>query len=255
MSPIRDYPLLLFVVALVALNLSTRLGALAKGAQLTQHTREDLGVILTATLALLGLIIGFTFSMAVGRYDQRKNFEEAEANAIGTEYVRFDLLPSADAAKGRALLSEYLDQRIQFYSSRDKSEIKEINARISRLQGQLWTAVLPSSRESQTPVIALVIAGMNDVLNSQGYTQAAWLNRIPPGAWILMVAIAISATLLIGYGSRNAPGEGRLLVVLPCVLSVTFLLIADIDCPNGGLIRVRPQNLLLLAESLQPHAP
>jgi hypothetical protein len=255
MSPIRDYPLLLFVLALVVLWLSTRLGALASRAQLAQHSREDLGVVLTSTLALLGLIIGFSFSMAVGRYDQRKNFEEAEANAIGTEYVRLDLLSSADAAKVRPLLSEYLDQRILFYSSRDKSEIARINIRISRLQEQLWAAVLPASRESHTPIIALVVAGMNDVLNSQGYTQAAWLNRIPPGAWILMVSIAIAGTLLMGYGARNGPAEGRLLLVLPCVLSITFLLIADIDCPNGGLIRVRPQNLLLLAESLHAHPP
>ena len=82
---------------------------------LESEVREDFGVILAATLTLLGLIIGFTFSMAVNRYDQRKNYEEAEANAIGTEYVRADLLPAADAAKVRALLRNYLDQRVLFY--------------------------------------------------------------------------------------------------------------------------------------------
>jgi hypothetical protein len=73
-----------------------------EASKLEEDIREDFGVIQTATLTLLGLIIGFTFSMAVGRYEQRKNYEEAEANAIGTEYVRADLLPGADAARVRA---------------------------------------------------------------------------------------------------------------------------------------------------------
>ena len=68
--------------------------------------REDFGVVQAATLTLLGLIIGFSFSMAIGRYDQRKNYEEAEANAIGTEYVRAGLLPAADATKVRAQLTK-----------------------------------------------------------------------------------------------------------------------------------------------------
>ena len=66
---------------------------------LREEERADFGVVLSATLTLLGLLIGFSFSMAVSRYDQRKNLEEAEANAIGTEYVRADLLPTGDATK------------------------------------------------------------------------------------------------------------------------------------------------------------
>ena len=75
---------------------------------------------MAATLTLLGLIIGFSFSMAISRYDQRKNYEEAEANAIGTEYVRADLLPAADAERMHGLLRNYLDQRVLFYQTRDE---------------------------------------------------------------------------------------------------------------------------------------
>ena len=74
-----------------------------------QDAREDLDIVEAAILTLLALIIGFTFSMAVTRYDQRKNYEEAEANAIGTEYVRADLLPTEDAVSVRELLRRYLD--------------------------------------------------------------------------------------------------------------------------------------------------
>lgn len=91
---------------------------------------------------------------------------------------------------------------------------------------------------------------MNDVLNSQGYTQAAWWNRIPMAAWGLMAAVAICSNLLVGYAARSAQGGVVRLLVLPLVLSIAFLQIADIDSPRQGVIRVRPQNLLSLAESL-----
>lgn len=249
---VTDYPLLVFVLSLLALWLSTQLGVyLAKRRKLEEGTREDFGVILAATLTLLGLIIGFSFSMAIGRYDQRKNYEEAEANAIGTEYVRADLLPAADAARVRALLKSYLGQRILFYSDRNEDEIRLINGRTAQLQSELWTAILAPAAARPTPPVALAVSGMNDVLNSQGYTQAAWWNRIPFTAWLLMTLIAVCATTLVGMGSKNANRMSRLVLVLPLVISIAFFLIADIDSPRRGIIRVVPQNLLSLSQSLQ----
>jgi len=97
--------------------------------------------VVGATLTLLGLLIGFTFSMAVSRYDQRKNFEEAEANAIGTEYVRADLLPASAGTRVRELLREYTDQRVLFYTTRNPQSIEKINADTAKLQNELWSAV------------------------------------------------------------------------------------------------------------------
>ena len=107
-----QYPLLVFVISFIALWLSAWVGWSFRRRQgtLDGEMREDFGFILAATLTLLGLIIGFSFSMATSRYDQRKNYEEAEANAIGTEYVRADLLPPANAATVRTLLRKYLDR-------------------------------------------------------------------------------------------------------------------------------------------------
>jgi drug/metabolite transporter (DMT)-like permease len=260
MSKVTDYPLLCFVIAFVALWLSAQIGAfgLRKRRGLEEDLREDFGIILAATLTLLGLIIGFSFSMAVSRYDQRKNLEEAEANAIGTEYVRADLLPAADAAKVRALLRSYLDQRVLFYTTRDvfytssvDQQLRQINDRTAQLQAELWAAVQAPAAAQPTPIIALAVWGMNDVLNSQGYTQAAWLNRIPLAAWGLMVLIAVCCNVLIGYGTRNPRTERILLLILPLVVGIALFLIADIDSPRGGVIRVIPQNLLSLAGSLR----
>jgi hypothetical protein len=92
---------------------------------------------------------------------------------------------------------------------------------------------------------------MNDVLNSQGYTQAAWWNRIPVAAWGLMMAIAICCNLLLGYRAQGS----LLLLVMPFIVSISFFLIADIDSPRGGVIRVLPQNLVALSQSLNRRAP
>ena len=97
----------------------------------------------------------------------------------------------------------------------------------------------------------IVATGMNDVLNSRGFTQAAWWNRIPNAAWGLMVTIAICCSLLIGYGARAGKARTGLLLVLPLVVSISFFLIADIDSPRGGVVRVDPQNLMDLAQSLR----
>ncbi len=88
---------------------------------------------------------------------------------------------------------------------------------------------------------------MNDVLNSEGYTQAAWWNRIPFEAWVLLAAIAIGCNLMIGYGARRT---STLFIVLPLAVSISFFLIADIDSPRGGVIQVRPQNLVRLGQTL-----
>jgi hypothetical protein len=253
MTNVTDYPLLVFALSFFGLSLSAWIGkSFSKGRRtLEANVREDFGVILAATLTLLALIIGFTFSMALNRYDQRKNYEEAEANAIGTEYVRADLLPAADAAKVRALLLNYLDQRVLFYTIRDNQQLRQINAQTAKLQAALWATVHGAAIAQPTPVVALAVAGMNDVLNSQGYTQAAWWNRIPIAAWGLMVAIGICSNVLVGLGARNPKAESMLFLVLPLVVSIAFFLIADIDSPRGGLIRVIPQNLLSLSQSLR----
>jgi hypothetical protein len=245
-------PFLAITLSLFVMWLSVWIGVLLRKRHqdLDPDVCHDIEIILASTLTLLGLIIGFSFSMAINRYDQRKNYEEAEANAIGTEYVRAGLLPAADGARVRTLLRDYLDQRILLYQTRDEHDLQRVDARTAQLQTELWSAVQVPATAQPNPVLALALSGMNDVLNSQGYTQAAWWNRIPMGAWVLMVTVAICCSLLIGY-TAHRPAEGFVrLLILPIILSIAFFLIADIDSPRSGVIRVHPQNLISLAQSL-----
>ena len=249
MSTILDFPIAVFVISLVLFGLSVSLGfRLSKRFRGEQDIdKDDLSMITNASLTLLALIIGFSFSMALGRYDQRKNYEEEEANAIGTEYVRVDLLPPADARRVRGLLTQFLDQRLLFYTKGDADQLHSVAKETTRWENEMWSTVQAAAATNPTPPMALVVSGMNDVLNREGYTQAAWLYRVPIGAWSTMILLSIGCCVLIGFNARR---KEFLLNVFPFLVAVSFFFIADIDSPRRGVIRVIPYNLISLDKSL-----
>jgi len=252
MFRLTDSPLLLFAVSLLVLWACARLGvAIADWRAAERGEREDFDLVLAATLTLLGLIIGFTFSMAISRFDLRKGYEEGEANSIGTEYLRVELLPAADTAKLRELLGEYLQQRILFYTTFDPQRLQQVNAQTSGLQGRMWAVVRDSAVAQPNALSALAVSGLNDVLNAAGYTQAAWTNRVPREAWALMVLIAMLGNLMIGYAASRMKRRAVFLLAMPVVLAIAFFLIADIDSPRGGYVHIKPQNLLTLTGLFQ----
>ena len=253
MATLSNYPLLLFPLTFMAMWAASLAGLwLRDRRELAGSSRSaDFGLVLGAALTLLGLIIGFTFSMANERYQQRKVFEADEASAIGTEYARADLLPPPDAAAVRTLLAAYVDERIRFYSRDFEPRHAAIDRRTDQLQAELWSAVRGAAVAHPTPFAALAVAGMNNVLDSAGNSRAASWNRIPWEAWWLMIAIAICCNVMIGYAAQTTKFGGRLTLVLPLLVAISFLLISDIDAPRHGLIRIEPQNLEALAAGLR----
>ena len=123
---------------------------------------------------------------------------------------------------------------------------RQIDAQIAQLQTDMWSAVVSPGTGQLSPVTALAVAGMNDVLNSQAYTQSAWWNGIPVAAWALMITISIFCNLLVAQGKR-----AFMFLVSPLALSISLFLVAEIDSPRSGGIRVHPRNLENLAESPQ----
>jgi hypothetical protein len=254
MSALVDYPLVLFVVSLLLQWGAAFGGRLARRSRLASAAeRDEIVTVLNASLTLLALLIGFSLAMAVGRYDQRKNYEEAEANAIGTQYLRADLLPAPAAARVHALLISYTKQRILYYEERDEDRLAQIGAETARLQNELWNTVAAAGAAQQTAPMMLVVSGMNDVINSQGYTQAAWWNRIPLSVWVLILVVAVACNALLGRVEARA--SVSTLLVLPLLLSVSLFLLADIDSPRAGVIRLAPQNLIATLQSLPPRPP
>jgi hypothetical protein len=141
MGDMQRYPLLVFALSLFGLWLSVLIGAFLLGRvrPVKESERQDLDFVVSASLTLLALIIGFAFSMSVSRYDMRKNYEEEEANAIGTEYARADLLQADAAAKVRQLLVQYLNERVLFYTVQDEQQLNSIAAGTTKLQNEMWS--------------------------------------------------------------------------------------------------------------------
>jgi hypothetical protein len=245
-----NYPLLSSAVSLALLVIATRVGdALRKRVGVPkEEERAETGPLIGAILTLLFFIIGFSFMMAIGRYDLRKACEQAEAIAIRTEYSRADLLAPADAAKVQTLLKEYLDQRISFYTTRSSGRASEISAGTVRLQAELWSTLRPAIAAVPPPLMGVLVSGMDDVINSQRSSQAAWLNRVPVAAWVLMTTIGIGCCWLIAYRARRT--DWVAFMIVPIGVSVCFFLIADLDSPRGGAIRVAPVNLSSLSQTL-----
>jgi hypothetical protein len=245
-----DRPLEIFLIA-SALQWA---GAFA-GVRLTRRwpglatiERSDLDLARNAVLTLLAVIIGFSLSMAVSRYDLRKTYEEAEANAIGTEYSRVDLLPPAAVATTRELIRKYASLRVAFFSAQSDDELARLQVETTHLQDQMWEAASRAATDQPTPLVALAVSGMNEVIDSEGRSRGAWGNRLPIAVWGLLVIIAVGASLLFGVGRTRIPAV--ISTALPLAIAVGFFLIAEIDSPRGGVVRVLPENLVLTMDSI-----
>lgn len=251
MSALLDNPIGLFILGLAGLWLIAFGGYYCQRIwrPLRREEQDEFKSVLGASLTLLGLIVGFSFAMSVNRYDMRKGLEESEANAIATEFARADLLPAPAATALKDKLKIYLDRRIAFYATQDQAALARIEQETGKLQTDIWSIVRDAAAAQPTPIIALAVAGANDAINAQGYVLAAWRNRIPVAAWGLMAIIASACSGLLGFGGQRF--NAFLLLVVPVTISISFLLIAEIDSPRGGFIRVLPINLATVAESFK----
>lgn len=250
MDVLRELPILLGVGSAVILCVAVQLGALLarRSGSLQADQRHDLSVVTGASLTLLGLIVGFSFSMAMTRYDQREICEDREASTIATEYLRAGLLSAGEAVRLRALLAEYLSQRLLFYTVPNGRPLDAIDRETEKLTDGMWSVVQNAAATNPDPSRTLVVSGLNELLSARDETRAAWWSRIPGGSWDLMAIIAVGSCLLMGYGAHQK--HAILLMVFPLLVAVAFSLIAEIDSPGVGLVRVIPHNLTSLSQSL-----
>jgi hypothetical protein len=252
MGKLADYEYLTFAVTLVVLWMAVETGAwIARRASPDRKfERGYLGQVSGASITILALIIGFSFSAALDRYNQRKNYEQEEASAISSEYSLAGLLPQADAAQLRALLIRYIELRIAFFETDDRMERASIRAERLKLESELWPIVERNAGANPTPIMAQVVEGLNMVTSRSGYSQAASLDRIPDGTWTLMAMLAVICCTLMGY---DAPGRQPLAlrIVLPLIVAMAFFMISSLDAQRRGVIRVQPENLLRLQADLK----
>ncbi|MDB6122664.1 MAG: hypothetical protein JWQ71_1657 [Pedosphaera sp.] len=206
--------------------------------------------IVGAMFGLLAFMLGFTFSLAATRFDARRALVVDEANAIGTTYLRAGLLPEPYRAEIRKLLREYVKQRLMFAQS---GEIAQGIAQAEEMQGRLWAeAVTAGEKNPGSIVTGLFISSLNEVIDLHAKRIAFGLrNHIPTSIWAALYFLAICTMGMMGCHMGLA-GARRLLAIIPLVLtfSVVMFLIADLDRPQKGLLRVSQQALTDLLDKL-----
>ena len=214
------------------------------------ETSESLKTIEGAVLGLLALLLGFSFAMSVNRYDLRKQLEVDEANAIGTTWLRAGALLEPARSTEQQLLREYVPVRLEFFSAgMDRAKIDQSLDAAGVLQKKMWAAGSAEAAVHRDPITALFLSSLNDSIDATEKRTAAFENRIPIAAWVLLLFMASAANALIGVGaSRKAR---PLLVVLPFVVGAAMMLIRNLDSSRAGFIRVHQGSMERVARDIQ----
>lgn len=245
-------PLFIFPVLLLAL-FAALLGSLAVGRRLgRRHKDEDLvgvGAVDGAVFALLGLLIAFTFSGGAERLDRRRTLAIHEANAIGTAYLRLDLLPPSTQPAVRDSFRRYVDARIAtFRAIPDMTAMNEADQRAKALQEEIWTRAVSACRESTGwRPDQLVLPALNEMIDVTTTRAVAARTHPPALVYLMLVGLALVAALLAGYGMRgSAPASRFHAVAFALVVICTVYVILDMEFPRWGLVRIDAIDQLLV---------
>lgn len=236
----------LFAGMLVLLETGRRIGS----RRLAGRAGEDLGMgaFEGAVFGLMGLLIAFTFSGAASRFDAKRQLIVEEANAIGTAYLRIDLLPAAAQPAMRDYFRSYVDARLGFYRKLpDRNAAAEESARATSLQNKIWSHAVTASGAAGSPaVITLVLSSLNEMIDITT-TRAVALQTHPPAiVFMLLVVLALMCSLLAGYGTAGKPRSWMHTLSFAAILAITVYVIFDLEYPREGLIRLNTVDQLLV---------
>jgi len=214
---------------------------------------KDGGSVPAAVLTLLGLLLGFTFAMAVSRHDARRQLVVQEANAISTTALRARLLPEPQAANVSRLLREYVALRIEAHRETQFSQrFAALRKSSADVHESLWNEVVTAAAKQPTPITASFIASLNETIDLEATRIAAKRNHVPGAVWLLLLCVAGCGMWLTGWEAGMARGHPFLArFVLPLLIALAIALIADIDSSRGGLITLDERPLLELHDSLK----
>lgn len=248
--------LAIFAGFLAALEAGFRLGRRHSNV-CDESDRAQIGALQAAVLGLLALLLGFTFLMAVSRFDTRKSLVLDEANAIGTSFLRSKLLPAVQRDEAPGLLRAYVAARLAFDSARnDLDRIETANAEASRIEGQLWTlAAAAASQDQRSVPTGLFIQSLNEVIDIREKRQAALDNHVPEAVIYLLLTVSVAALCLVAYGCGLA-NRRRMAsnAIVGLLIALVLTIILDIDRPRRGLIQVSQDSLLRLKATLEQDA-
>jgi hypothetical protein len=239
------------LLLLVLAEVGFRVAKLRHRETTTDGHKSQVTGIQTSVLGLLALLLGFTFAMALGRYDSRRNLVLQEANAIGTTYLRASFLPETHKNAVEDLLRRYVDVRIPLYD-RDTSpaQLRSLEQQSSNLQHELWDHVVTAAKESPSPITATFIGTLNETIDLDAARLHALRSHVPGAAWLLVLFVAGVGCYLTGYAAGISKARSAFsTLLLPLLVAVVVTLISDLDAPRQGLIGISKQPLLDLQKS------
>lgn len=232
----------LFVLLLSLLVCAAELGfQIARRARARGEPAHEATAIQGAVLGLLALLLGFTFSLAVDRYEARKELIRDEANAIGTTYLRAKFLPEPQQTRIIELLRRYVNTRFELQEAGASFVgLHAVHDRSSRVQNDMWEQTISAAAltpESKTT--ALFIESLNETIDMHGKQMSSIRHRISVWIFVLLFLVALAATGLTGYASSSDRKQSAVLNLVVCLLiSAVILLIFDLQRPARGLITV-----------------
>lgn len=253
MTRLIDFPsilfLFLFTAYVIALDIGFRIASRSKESEDAELHEQAVGVR-DGVIVLLSLLLGFTLALALPRYDLRRQLIVDESNAIGTTDLRAQMLPEPARSKTLDLLREYVDARVKFSENGSGSpEAAEATARSHELQAELWSQAKDAAAANPTAITSIYISSLNDTIDLEAKRVAARRNRVPESIWIMLFLLSILACLTSGFALRR-----RFLlsmIVAPLMISIVMALIADLDTPGRGFIRVDLDSLHSLQSDLR----
>lgn len=199
------------------------------------------GPLDTAVFGLFGLLVAFTFSGASARFDARRALVVREANAMGTTWLRLDLLPEATQPEVRDLLRRYGEARLAVTSGvSDGPATAAARDRVRALQGELWTAATTAARQGGSPaILSLLTPPLNELFDIAATRAASDLIHPPQVVYLLLFGLALAASWLAGLATAQSPGfDWTRAVVFAGMVAAAVYVILDLEYPRLGLIRV-----------------
>jgi hypothetical protein len=246
---------LLFVMVLACLRGGWWLGR--RHRRLTgDGAHEGLGAVEGAVFGLMGLLIAFTFTGAADRFDNRRQLITEEANAVGTAWLRLDLLPDKARESVRDLFRQYLDARITAYREwGDAAARLEFRKPIEAIQGNIWAQLQAAIREDRSlPIAQTVLPPVNEMFDIAEERYQVTYRHPPPAIFVILTVLVLVSALLAGFGMAKAPRQSRVHAFgFAAITAIALYLIADLEFPRLGFVRVDSfdQALIDLRASMQ----
>jgi hypothetical protein len=203
----------------------------------------------TASFALLGLMLAFTFSGAAIRFDERRQLIIQEANAIGTAWLRIDMLPADRQTELRNLFRQYLDARLETYRNvQDQASIARGQAKAASLQAQIWSrAVDAGAATGQIAIYSVLLPALNEMIDITTTRTAVTTIHAPAVVFALIAVLAVITSMFAGYGMAGSPARTWFhRYGFALVIALSLAVIIDLEFPRLGLIRVEGLDQVLV---------